>query len=177
MPPKRKTAIATIPQTVKERMDYAAERDANPNGDRLPAPWMHAFLVALSKGMLVSHACLAAGVTTMMARRAKQTSARFSKAWDSAIEMAVEVAEEEAYKRGLEGSDRLLEFWLKSHRPEVYGDKKQIEIGPSEKGPAVIELRAVDYRTAVQALAPIEQEELVVDANYTMLPDPVPAGK
>lgn len=177
MPPKRKTAIATIPQTVKERMDYAAERDANPNGDRLPAPWMHAFLVATSKGLKSSFACLAAGITTTELYRARSVSARFRKAELAAIEMACERIEQEAYDRAMAGSDRLLEFWLKSHRPEVYGDKKQIEIGPSEKGPAVIELRAVDYRTAVQALAPIEQEELVVDANYTMLPDPVPAGK
>jgi hypothetical protein len=74
----------------------------------------------------------------------KKADADFSQAWDNVIEACADAAEQELYRRSIKGyvepvfykgemvskirkfSDRLLEFYLKGKRPEVYRERLDI---------------------------------------------------
>lgn len=51
----------------------------------------------------------------------------FVKDYDDATDMAVSILEHEARRRALAGSDRLLEFLLKSLKPEVYRERYEVK--------------------------------------------------
>ena len=76
----------------------------------------------------VRASCLAAGIARKTAYVWRDRWATFAAEWDEALEDACDVLEAEARRRGMSISDRLLMFLLKAHRPEVFGDKAQVDI-------------------------------------------------
>jgi len=92
----------------------------------------------------VSKACQAAVISRAAVYERKKNDESFSQAWDDVIEKSVELAEQELYRRSVQGynkpifykgvlvktikefSDRLLEFYLKSKRPEVYRERVDV---------------------------------------------------
>lgn len=101
------------------------------------------FLDALRQTGNVTAACEAAYVDRRTAYREKKSNAEFSRAWDEALEIAIEGMELEARRRAVEGrdepvfgriakdrdgvvghirkySDVLLIFLLKAHKPAIY---------------------------------------------------------
>ncbi len=96
------------------------------------------FLTLLAEGHAVVHACVHSGLARSSAYHLRETDAAFHAAWDDALDAGVEVLEQEAYRRAVQGTDRpifqggdlvgtvreysdtLLIFLLKAKRPGVY---------------------------------------------------------
>jgi hypothetical protein len=92
----------------------------------------------------VSEACRAAGIGRTTAYEWRDTDPVFAAAWKDAEEDAADKLEREAWRRGVEGtdkpityqgeitgtykeySDRMLEILLKGHRPEKFKDKVDV---------------------------------------------------
>lgn len=99
--------------------------------------WRPKFLACLSLSPNVTGAAKAAHVNRQRVYEVRGEEPKFAAAWDDAINQALDAAEGELYRRGVEGinkpvtvagqrevireySDTLLIFLLKSHRPEKY---------------------------------------------------------
>lgn len=99
-----------------------------PNG--LPREWMPRFLAALRNSGNVRASCQAAGIDRRTAYRNRDQYATFKREWKGALEDACDILEAEARKRATQGSDLLLIFLLKAHRPDVYREtiKHQVDV-------------------------------------------------
>jgi len=104
-----------------------------------------AFIAALRNSGNVRAACNTSGISRRTAYNWKARWATFAAEWAEALEDSCDVLEAEARRRGMSVSDRLLMFLLRAHRPEVFGDKQQVDITSDGKqiGP-IIFLPAVD---------------------------------
>ena len=87
---------------------------------RRPREWKRKFLEILASSCNVALACAGAHIGRTTAYRHRQAFPDFAEAWDDAIDEGVDRLAEEARKRALAGSDVLLMFLLKAHRPEMY---------------------------------------------------------
>jgi len=117
--------------------------------------WSKTFLDELSKNPNVSRAARIAGVNRATAYKHKKSNDAFSAAWDEAIEEAVDVMEEEMWRRAVEGtnrpiihkgevtgtfkeySDTLMIFLAKAHRPERFRERYEHR-GTGDNGEIVI---------------------------------------
>lgn len=119
---------------------------------RVPTIRFEKFLLALSSGLSVSGAAKAAGVShrAMYDRRNRDTE--FAVAWQDAVKAGVDVLEDEAFRRGVEGverrifykakcidvvreySDALLIALLKARAPERYRERHKISHGATVSG-------------------------------------------
>ena len=82
--------------------------------------WYPKFLAALRDSGNVRAASEAAGILRETAYRNRRRYKAFAKQWDTAMEDACDLLEEEARRRAKTNSDLLLIFLLKAHRPAVY---------------------------------------------------------
>lgn len=102
-------------------------RNGQPRGKKgAPSPRetpQSRFLRALSEGLHVCEAVRRAGVSRSTVYNWKNEDPAFAEAWDDAKEEYVDRLEVEATRRALAGSDTLLIFLLKSHRPDVYSER------------------------------------------------------
>jgi len=107
-------------------------------------PWREPFLAALREVPVVSRACEAVGIHRVTAWRARESDAEFAEAWDDAMETGVDKAEQEAFRRAVEGTDKgvwhqgvlvgservysdaLLSLVLKGRRKKVYADRTEL---------------------------------------------------
>lgn len=128
--------------------------------------WRLTFLDVLRRTMNISLACAHAGVSRWTALRHREKNAAFSRAWDDAIETALDSLEFQAFtlamgtkgdpNRGIpakEPSERMLMFILSRRRPEAYGDSTKVELTGRNGG--AIEHTTVwteDQRAAAVAL-------------------------
>jgi hypothetical protein len=107
------------------------------------------FLSLLTQGHTAAHAARACGIERMTAYKARAADSDFAAAWDIALEDGIQVLEEEARRRAVDGvtkekgvyhqgvqvgtetvtdySDTLLIFLLKAKRPEVYRDRTEVK--------------------------------------------------
>jgi hypothetical protein len=107
------------------------------------------FLALLREGHTAAHAARVCDIERTTAYHARTTDPDFAAAWDIALEDGVQVLEEEARRRAVEGvtkekgvyhqgvqvgretvtdySDTLLIFLLKAKRPEVYRDRTEVK--------------------------------------------------
>lgn len=109
-----------------------------------PFDWKPAFLAALREVPVVSRACAAVGIERSTAYRAADNDESFRAAWDDAMEEGVDRAEQEAFRRAVEGTDKgvwhqgtlvgservysdaLLSLFLKGRRKKVYAERTEI---------------------------------------------------
>ena len=89
--------------------------------------WIPVFLGSLRSHGVVRLACQQAQIERGTAYKMREADAKFANSWDEAIEEATDTLVAVARQRALNGSDRLLEFLLKAHRPEVYRDAINVE--------------------------------------------------
>lgn len=82
--------------------------------------WRPVFVEALRNSANVRAACKAAGVSREAAYKSRRRSSAFAKAWNEALEDAVDMLEAIAIDRARKQSDLLLIFLLKAHRPAKY---------------------------------------------------------
>jgi hypothetical protein len=112
--------------------------------------WGDAFIDALASGGNVRAACLKAGIGRTAAYARRRDELAFHDAWETAMEEATDILEEEARRRAYGGiektvygsggpgvgtvevgvakeySDTLLIFLLKAHRPEKFRENMRI---------------------------------------------------
>jgi hypothetical protein len=82
----------------------------------------------LAKTGNVRLACQKAGVTRSVAYAHKERGNGFAEQWDEALQQAVDLLEQEAWRRARATSDVLLIFLLKAHRPEMYRETTRHEV-------------------------------------------------
>lgn len=103
------------------------------------------FIATLAETCNVSEACRAAGIGRTTAYEWKEADEAFAAAWDDAEQEAADKLEREAWRRGVEGtdkpvtfqgricdtykeySDRMLELLLKAHRPDKFVERQKVE--------------------------------------------------
>ena len=138
---------------------------------RQPYDWRPVFLAALREVPVVTRASDAAGVHRTTAWREYRENKEFAESWDDAMEAGVDKAEQEAFRRAVEGteknvwhqgnlvgtdrvySDTMLALILKGRRKKVYADRT--ELTGAEGGPVgVVDDTARSARVAqLMALA------------------------
>ena len=69
---------------------------------------------------VVSEAAKVANVSRWTVYHERTIDSVFAKEWEAALTLGVEALEDAAKMRAFEGSDTLLIFLLKAHRPAVY---------------------------------------------------------
>lgn len=118
-----------------------------------PFDWKPIFLAALREVPVVSRACDAVGIERSTAYRAREADEQFAKDWDDAMEVGIDRAEAEAFRRAVEGtekgvwhqgvqvgtervySDALMSLVLKGRRKKIYADRT--ELTGADGGPVV----------------------------------------
>ncbi len=90
--------------------------------------WKRLFLDAFRESGIISQAIMVAGVSRGQLRSALDKDPEFLEAFHDAKADAIDSLETEAVRRAKDGSDQLLMFLLKSHRPEVYRENHKIEV-------------------------------------------------
>ena len=91
--------------------------------------WQARFLAALAKAPSVSHAAKAAGVHRSTCYAVRDSDPQFAKAWEQSLETAVDALVVAAFQRALRGSDTLLTFLLRCHRPATYNISHAENVG------------------------------------------------
>lgn len=109
-----------------------------------PFDWKPAFLAALREVPVVSRACDAVGIERSTAYRAAESDPAFREAWDDAMEVGIDRAEQEAFRRAVDGtekgvwhqgvlvgtervySDALMSLVLKGRRKKIYAERTEI---------------------------------------------------
>ena len=110
-------------------------------------PWAPTFLAALRNSGNVRAACELVKVPRSLVYAAKLRSPEFQAAWDEAVDEAVELLEAVALKRAMAGSDLLLIFLLKAHKPEMYRETVRQEVSGVGGGP-------IDHRVEALVITP-----------------------
>lgn len=105
-----------------------------------------AFCAALAETCNVGKACTAVGIARQTAYRWRDEDPDFAAQWDWAMKVGVSGLEDEAHRRGFEGtdepvfylgevagtvrkySDTLAIFLLKAHAPEKYRENSRVEL-------------------------------------------------
>lgn len=105
-----------------------------------------AFCAALAETCNVGKACKAVGIARQTAYEWRDEDPDFAERWEKALKIGVSVLEDEAHRRGFEGteepvfylgevagtvrkfSDTLAIFLLKAHNPEKYRENSKIEL-------------------------------------------------
>lgn len=90
--------------------------------------WKRLFLEAFRESGIISQALMVSGVSRGQLRSALDKDPEFLEAFHDAKADAIDSLETEAVRRAKDGSDQLLMFLLKSHRPEVYRENHKIEV-------------------------------------------------
>ena len=84
--------------------------------------WRLKFLDGLRMHGMVTQAAMEAGIHRNTAYFERQHDPAFAQEWADALDRGVDMLEDTAKKRAYEGSDVLLIFLLKAHRPQKYRD-------------------------------------------------------
>jgi hypothetical protein len=111
---------------------------------------------------MVSAACEQVGLARQTVYNERRRNEDFAEAWADAEERSTECMEREAYRRAVEGtseplvsagkhvtnvqkySDRLLEFMLKSRRPEKYRDRVDVNHSGKVENRVKLDLSKLD---------------------------------
>lgn len=97
--------------------------------------WRHKFLDGLRAHGVVTKAAEDAGIERATAYFERQRDPVFAQEWQEAIDRGVDSLEDCAKVRAFAGSDTLLIFLLKAHRPEKYRETTRtvtLNITPDE---------------------------------------------
>ena len=86
------------------------------------------FFRMLSEGVKVRAAAAAVAVSWSLLYRYRREQPEFAKRWEDAKRITVQRLEDEAYRRALDGSDKLMELMLKAHAPEKYRERSEVRV-------------------------------------------------
>ena len=96
------------------------EKSAPPTHPSSPKAWRVVFLDALRMHGMVTAAAQTAGIHRDTAYFERSVDPAFAAEWREALDRGVDMLEDVAKQRAYAGSDTLLIFLLKAHRPAVY---------------------------------------------------------
>lgn len=120
--------------------------ESHGRAERHIRPWMKLFLTELEKLGNLTDACRVANISQRSAYAWKSDDKSFAEAWEAAIETAIDNVERKGMQIAAEGyqrpiyrdgaviayesihDPRLIEFFLKTRRRSVYGDKVAVEV-------------------------------------------------
>lgn len=105
--------------------------------------WIPTFLATLRNSGNVRLACQKAGIDRKTAYKWKERSREFREQWQEALDDACDVLEAEAWNRARGGSDLLLIFLLKAHRPDIYRETTRHEVTGAGGKPIQIKVAAI----------------------------------
>jgi len=88
--------------------------------------WRIKFLDELRLCGIVTKAAMAAGIHRDTAYFERQRDPTFAQEWQDALDRGVDMLEDVAKQRAYAGSDVLLIFLLKAHRPERYRETSKV---------------------------------------------------
>ena len=109
---------------------------------------LNTFLHFLSRSGSVTFAATRANLERRTLYRLKARDEEFAARWDESLQLGIDRLQDDAMQRALHGTERtvfrngkqvgstqqydnkLLQFLLRAHRPEVYGDRKQSAAPP-----------------------------------------------
>jgi len=100
--------------------------------------WRAVFLKALAKAPNVTLAAKAAGVSARTAYNHRDDDPVFSEQWLDALNQSVDRVETRCFELAAEGEPRLIEFILKSFRPERYLPTSRVEVDQRLVGVLVV---------------------------------------
>src|SRR5438034_1132853 len=87
--------------------------------------WQEKFIAALREAPHVGLAAKAAGVSREICYRTRRDNPTFEKQWSNALEDAVSDLEVVAFREAMRGNVPLIQFLLKAHKKDVYGDRTE----------------------------------------------------
>jgi hypothetical protein len=116
--------------------------------------WTPRFLEVLRVSGNVRLAAASAGIERDTAYKRRRRDERFAAAWAGAQEDAVDGLEAEARRRAFAGSDALLMFLLRAHRPVIFRERVDLRL----------DVRAKAERLAT-GLDGVSAEELIAEAE------------
>lgn len=92
------------------------------------------FLAAIQLGVSVVEAARWVGISRRTLYRWRHSDPEFALAWDNPVKENPMVLslEFEAFKRALNGNDRLLVFLLRSYHPDIFNERRRIELRDRE---------------------------------------------
>jgi very-short-patch-repair endonuclease len=124
-------------QTVVEQYNAVKAFAAAQEGDKGDTPsviagqvygdWRDRFLAVLSDTGIVREACIAASISRKTAYQHKAIDSDFATAWKLALQDAADAALAIYRRRGIQQSDRAMEFFIKSRDPEAFGQPGQLD--------------------------------------------------
>lgn len=97
--------------------------------------WRAPFLEALRTHGVVSEAAKAAHISRWTVYNERSIDPDFAQEWEAALSLGVDALEDAAKMRAFQGSDVLLIFLLKAHRPEKYRETTrtiQVNVTPDD---------------------------------------------
>ncbi len=113
----------------QDRKKRASKKIANNTGTVYDASRrsasQHRFLTAHQLGAPTTQAAQIAGVSRATLYRWRDEDPEFAQAWLESRDKSMEDLEVAAYRRAIQGNDRLLMFLLKSHMPLTYNKRQQ----------------------------------------------------
>lgn len=124
--------------------------------------WIDSFLRVFRASGNASAAARAAKVSRKTVYEWRDEDADFRADFEHAREQAVEMLELIARQRALGGSDRLLEFLLKAHKPEVYGDRLRIMRDIDKEAEALRERALAEGLSPEDAQRAVEEFEAIL---------------
>ncbi len=138
------------------------------NRKRLTKPKRGQFLSILRDCGTVTAAAKAIGITRQAAYLAKHKYPTFALEWEQAIESATDKLVTTAIKRAHDGSDALLMFLLRGHRPSVYAPEH------SPEAPQTIDKPVLNViETARQVCLTLEVAKQMLEHQEPIEHDPV----
>jgi len=109
---------------------------------------MDRFLDRLRQSPNVTKACKAAHIPRSTAYTWRNKWKTFADEWDEALEEAVDLLVDKAWKMALTDNERMIMFLLKAHRRDVYGDKVEVD----QSGDMTLRIEYInDWRSGVDA--------------------------
>lgn len=88
--------------------------------------WPNRWLRAYVHYGTVTAACRASGVSRQTFYALRDNNEDFARLYKMADEMITESLEQEAIRRAIDGSDSMLQFMLRSRKPELYSEQHRI---------------------------------------------------
>lgn len=116
----RKARVTVVPPGPPEQKQ--------PRRHNAPAGWQERFLEALKNSGNIRASAERASITRYYVYEYRNKHPEFKEAMEQAMQDAIDVLQAVAWQRARDLSDTLLIFLLKSHRPEVYGDRVRLDV-------------------------------------------------
>jgi hypothetical protein len=122
--------------------------------------WKPAFLAQLQEGGSITAAATAVGVDRTTVWYARKADPDFARAVEEIAQWCVQRVEDTLYTRAVAGETTELIFFLKTRKPDIYGDKLRADQVEAIKREARQEVLA-EMQREVSALAPAARKLLM----------------